>query len=89
MCVRIARNWLFIDPPCDGRVGASAEYLCKHRSIVTLPEEKNVLEVRMSHTKTLITAAAAALTGSAALAGRPLTEVKFGTNWVAQAEHGG
>ena len=43
----------------------------------------------MSHTKTLITAAAAALTGSAALAGSHLTEVKFGTNWVAQAEHGG
>ena len=43
----------------------------------------------MSHTKTLITAAAVALTGSAALAGSHLTEVKFGTNWVAQAEHGG
>ncbi|MDJ0641161.1 MAG: ABC transporter substrate-binding protein [Paracoccaceae bacterium] len=33
--------------------------------------------------------AAATLTATAASAGGHLTEVKFGTNWVAQAEHGG
>lgn len=43
----------------------------------------------MSNMKTLTGAAAMALTGSAALAGSHLTEVSYGTNWVAQAEHGG
>ncbi len=43
----------------------------------------------MSTTKTLTGAAILALTGSAAFAGSHLTEATFGTNWVAQAEHGG
>ena len=43
----------------------------------------------MSFHKTFAATAAVALTGSAAMAGGHLTEVTFGTNWVAQAEHGG
>lgn len=43
----------------------------------------------MSNMKTLTGAAAMALTGTVALAGSHLTEVSYGTNWVAQAEHGG
>jgi len=37
----------------------------------------------------IATATIAALAGSTAFAGGHLTEVTFGTNWVAQAEHGG
>ena len=43
----------------------------------------------MSKSKILAGAAVAAMTGSAVMAGSHLTEVSFGTNWVAQAEHGG
>ncbi|NNL72133.1 MAG: ABC transporter substrate-binding protein [Silicimonas sp.] len=43
----------------------------------------------MSFTKSLTGSAAIALTTAAAFAGSHLTEVSFGTNWVAQAEHGG
>jgi NitT/TauT family transport system substrate-binding protein len=43
----------------------------------------------MSFSKTLAGAAFAALTGSTAMAASHITEVSFGTNWVAQAEHGG
>ena len=43
----------------------------------------------MSFTKSITGALTFALTGSAAFAGGHLTEVSFGTNWVAQAEHGG
>ena len=43
----------------------------------------------MSNTKSIAIAALAAIVGSAAAADGHLTEVKFGTNWVAQAEHGG
>ena len=43
----------------------------------------------MSTMKTLTGAAIVAMTGAAASAGSHLTEVSFGTNWVAQAEHGG
>lgn len=39
--------------------------------------------------KYALVAAAATLTATSAFAGGHLTEVKFGTNWVAQAEHGG
>lgn len=43
----------------------------------------------MSKFKFLSGVAIAALTGTAVSAGSHLTEVSFGTNWVAQAEHGG
>lgn len=43
----------------------------------------------MSKSKFLAGAAIMAMTGTAAVAGSHLTEVSFGTNWVAQAEHGG
>ena len=43
----------------------------------------------MSHKAKFVVAAAAAVAATAASAGGHLTEVKFGTNWVAQAEHGG
>ena len=43
----------------------------------------------MSFARTTATSAAAILAGTAAFAGGHLTEVTFGTNWVAQAEHGG
>lgn len=43
----------------------------------------------MSYSNTLTGAAIAALTGSTAMAAGHLTEVSYGTNWVAQAEHGG
>jgi NitT/TauT family transport system substrate-binding protein len=43
----------------------------------------------MSKSKIPAGAAVAAMVGSAAMAGSHLTEVSFGTNWVAQAEHGG
>ena len=39
--------------------------------------------------KVLITGALAACLGTSALAQQPLTDVTFGTNWIAQAEHGG
>lgn len=43
----------------------------------------------MSHKAKFAVAAAATVIATAASAGGHLTEVKFGTNWVAQAEHGG
>lgn len=43
----------------------------------------------MSHKTRLTLAAATALTATGAMAAGHLTEVSFGTNWVAQAEHGG
>ena len=43
----------------------------------------------MSHKAKFSVAAAATLMATAASAGGHLTEVSFGTNWVAQAEHGG
>lgn len=43
----------------------------------------------MSTMKTVTGATIAALCASTAFAGSHLTEVSFGTNWVAQAEHGG
>ncbi len=43
----------------------------------------------MTHSKTIALACVAALGTTAAFADGHLTEVKFGTNWVAQAEHGG
>ncbi|MEO1537141.1 MAG: ABC transporter substrate-binding protein [Pseudomonadota bacterium] len=43
----------------------------------------------MSHKAKLIVAAAATVAATSATAGGHLTEVSFGTNWVAQAEHGG
>ncbi|MXQ09100.1 ABC transporter substrate-binding protein [Alphaproteobacteria bacterium GH1-50] len=43
----------------------------------------------MSIQKTFAAGTALALMGSQAIAGGHLTEVTFGTNWVAQAEHGG
>ena len=43
----------------------------------------------MSIHKTFAAGTAVALMGSQAFAGGHLTEVTFGTNWVAQAEHGG
>ncbi|MCG6885566.1 MAG: ABC transporter substrate-binding protein [Silicimonas sp.] len=43
----------------------------------------------MPHKTNFAVAAAATLMASAASAGGHLTEVSFGTNWVAQAEHGG
>ena len=39
--------------------------------------------------KALITGALAACLGGTALAQQPLTDVTFGTNWIAQGEHGG
>ena len=39
--------------------------------------------------KTLIGAAAVTAIASTAMADGHLTKVSFGTNWVAQAEHGG
>jgi NitT/TauT family transport system substrate-binding protein len=53
-----------------------------------MTKDKN-LEVRMSTKLKIAGAVAAALTGTSAFAGGHLTEVSFGTNWVAQAEHGG
>lgn len=43
----------------------------------------------MSTIRLMTGAAIVALTGTAASAGSHVTEVTFGTNWVAQAEHGG
>lgn len=43
----------------------------------------------MSHRNLVLATTAAALTASASFADGHLTEVTFGTNWVAQAEHGG
>ena len=43
----------------------------------------------MSYKSILLASASAALLAGPALAGGHLTEVTFGTNWVAQAEHGG
>ena len=43
----------------------------------------------MSTMRLMTGAAIVALTGTAASAGSHVTEVTFGTNWVAQAEHGG
>ena len=43
----------------------------------------------MSHKAKFSVSAAATLMATAASAGGHLTEVSFGTNWVAQAEHGG
>ena len=43
----------------------------------------------MSHKTTLATAAVAACIGSGAVAESHMPEMSFGTNWVAQAEHGG
>jgi NitT/TauT family transport system substrate-binding protein len=43
----------------------------------------------MSHKKRFAAVAAATLVATAANAAGHLTEVSFGTNWVAQAEHGG
>lgn len=43
----------------------------------------------MSHRNLVLATTAAALTAGAAFADGHLTEVTFGTNWVAQAEHGG
>ena len=43
----------------------------------------------MSNLKITTLATIAAAMGTSALAGSHLTEVSFGTNWVAQAEHGG
>jgi len=39
--------------------------------------------------KVLITGALAACLGTSTLAQQPLTDVTFGTNWIAQGEHGG
>ena len=43
----------------------------------------------MSHRNLVLATTAVALTAGAAFADGHLTEVTFGTNWVAQAEHGG
>ena len=43
----------------------------------------------MSHKKRFAAVAASTLVATAANAAGHLTEVSFGTNWVAQAEHGG
>jgi len=53
-----------------------------------MANDKN-LEVRNPMKLKFATATIAALAGSTAFADGHLTEVTFGTNWVAQAEHGG
>jgi len=65
------------------------EALSQARGLALVGAEKDNLEEVMSIKFTALATVAVVALGGAANAAGHLTEVTFGTNWVAQAEHGG